>query len=302
MTAAANSPTLHCMVGVDASVLSFPLFQHFLRHYVSQGVSHVVLDLHSNAGDAARIRLFRETAEATGAVIRHVIEGAYTSHSNHTALVNSFLADYGAESRWCLLVDADELVVFPGGVRAFLSACDAHDRNVVVGTLTDRFSLDNPFPVIGPEDSLDELFPWAYPLTRRIRGGLDRKVVAVRGRFSCVEGKHRLVEERSRVIARERTVSRLTDLLRHDGWRERLVQWHLDNEPTSPGIRRWRGRLAVHHFAWDATLRHKMEVRAGMPGLTHRPEIERVLAFVRHPNPSSLLKRHLLRPARIERS
>lgn len=289
---------LHSFVGVDEDIYDVHLFRHFLEHYAAQGIDAFVFDLHSNVGAEDRIALFRSMLSGYPAEVRNIVVGPYTSHLNHIDYVNRFLADHGAPDRWCVLVDADEFVEFPGGAGPFLDACASEGCNVVIGNLVDRLSLDPPFPAVRPDEPLGAQFPWSYPLTRQIRRGVDRKVVAVRGRFSCVEGKHRLIEEPPGLAERERTFMRLVDRIPNPEWRSRLARRFRDREPQAKGIRRCATRLRVHHFAWDAVLLRKMQRRARMPGLTHPTEIRNVLAFVTGPAPlERRLRRHLLMPA-----
>jgi hypothetical protein len=291
--------TLHAFVGVDEHVGSLPLFRLFLRHYRDIGVERFVLDLHSERADAARLDAFRAEAEAGGATIRHIVFGPYTAHRNHKESVHSFMAEYGQDDAWCLLADADEFVKFPTNAVEFLHERTREGCNLVIGNLLDRLSLDPPFPPIDDARTVDELFPWSYPLTRQIRRGVDRKVVAFRGRFSCAEGRHRLVDEPEGLPERERAFKRCVDYIESERIRARLHRLYHRWEPTRDGIHRWRGRLEVHHVAWDDRVRTRMELRACMPGLTHADEIANVLRFVQLPDPATVLHAHLLQRAAL---
>lgn len=292
--------TLYSFVGVDRSVTAAPLFRKFLDFHQAQGIDRFVLDLHTGVGDLARVEEFAAIGRRAGARIRHVVSEPYSSVLNHLPHLNSFMQEYGSADAWCVALDSDEFVRFPVAAPDFLGRCDACGCNLVAGTLIDRFSCDAPFGTITDDSRLDDLFPVSYPLTRRVRRGWDRKIVAFKGRFTAIEGRHALVEEGGRFLPiAEKAFLNATDRIAPRALRRSLRHAYPYLEPRSRSIRRWKGRLEVHHIAWDSVLKRKMEARRTEPGCTYRQEILNVLAFVERADPTGMLKRHLIEPAAI---
>jgi hypothetical protein len=293
--------TLHSLVGVDASITNIELLRKFLCYYRTQGIQEIVLDLQTNRDDNARIQLFSHVAADYGAIVRTVIREPFSSHLLHTPVLNRFLAEYSDPNRWCVMADADEFIRFPNGADRFFESCTARGFNVIHGTFVDRLSTEPPFPPIDADHSLDSMFPFTYPLTRQIRGGWDRKVVAIKGRLTGVsgplyEGRHALDERTGWGTAmREARMLKLTDAIRVRRVREGLRTAYYRFEPSLPGILSYPGRLEIHHFAWDSVLKDKVSARLETDSNnTHPREYLQVLEFVRSQNPYRLLKPYLL--------
>lgn len=298
--------TLHSFVGVDPDVTNASLFRKLLAYYRGIEIDRIVLDLHSNSNNTARLELFSSIAREFQAEVRGIVTAPYSSHLVHTPHMNSFVREYGNERDWCLLVDGDEFVRFPGRPAEFLSRCTERGDNVVVGNFVDRLSVDSPFPQINDEDRLDTLFPYSYPATRQIRGGWDRKIVALRGKFLSIDGpfydgRHALDQRRGYATAtREARMLKLTDRVRSKNLRElaRILFYRM--EPKLPGVRPYPERLEVHHFAWDSVLMNKVKARLRNDEKnTHPVEFTRVMCFIEAVPPTRMLKPYLLERATL---
>ncbi|HKY64537.1 MAG TPA: glycosyltransferase family 2 protein [bacterium] len=287
--------TLYALVGVDPHILNFALFRKFLEHYRASGIRDFIFDLHTGRGDMAKVAEYRALAESHGAVIRHVVDEPFSVKDLQFRLLNSLVQELSGSNHWCLPVDSDEFIKFPGGdAVAFFAECDRGGYNAVIGNLLDRFSLDPPFAEIDEARSLDELFPWAYPLTRLIRKGWDRKVVAFKGRFTLINGHHGLDREFGRIAAQlEYSFLNLVDRFRSARLRRFFRRVYPYLEFPAPGIRRWPGRLEIHHMAWDSLLREKMIARLQLKGRALR-EYHNVLRFLDEADLGRRLRGHLL--------
>jgi hypothetical protein len=291
---------LYSFVGIDSYVVSISLFRRFLRFYADRGVDGFVFDLQTNDDDKeGRLAAFSAIVREFGGRIRHVVREPYSAHGNHTDYTNSFIRQFADGRQWCLLADTDEFVDLPEGAAAFLDRCDKSGVNVVVGNLLDRYSADGTFPEITDDQRLDDLFPLGYPMTRQIREGCDRKVVAVKERCTIVPGRHAFEEEGGiRAAVRESEFLAIVDRLGDSATRSVLRQLYSFLEPDLPLLRKWQGRVDVHHFAWDAGVLQKMAARTGEPDCVYLDEVLNVLAFARDPDYSRLLP-HLVRRDRL---
>jgi hypothetical protein len=290
--------TLYSFVGVDPPVVDVELFRRFLAYYDALGIESFVFDFQTNSDlNEGRLEDFRSIAEQFNAQIAHVVREPYMAHANHVSYMNQFIREYGTTREWCILADSDEFIELPGGARTFLRQCDDQGVNLVVGRLFDRFAGDGTFPVIRADLPLDEQFPMAYPLTRLIRTGLDRKVVALKGQLALTIGRHAVDDEGGlRAAVRESQFAAIVDEIAEPFARSLVERLYPFLEPEVPGIRKWLGRVKVHHFAWDSTLRKKMEARMHEPGCEYLVEIANVLSFIAAPDPSQLTP-HLLERA-----
>lgn len=292
--------TLYSFVGVDHYVVSPALFRKFLAFHQKSGIGQVVLDLHTNHSDYARVNTFAAIASEYNAQIRAVIDEPYVAHGNHTDCINSFMEEYGNEETWCLMADCDEFIKFPSPAPAFFQACDLSGCNVVAGTMVDRISPQRPFADITDDEALDALFPFAYPLTRQVRGGWDRKIVAFKGRFRCISGRHALHSlEGAETPRREKAVFDLVDRIKSSKARNFVKSLFLKCSNYGKGVALYHQRLELHHFAWDSLLKKKMEARRAEPECIYSHEIQRVLQFTERSDLSSALKPHLLEPTII---
>jgi hypothetical protein len=273
--------TLHSFVGVDPEIVNIHLFRHFCSYYRRIGVDALVFDLQSNWANEARFQAFRAVAEEFGAEIRNIVRERYASRGNQLDYTNSFMREHTDD--WCLLADVDEFIRFPMPLAQFFRQCDRVGANLVRGRLIDRIARDFSFPEIG-EGSLDEMFPLAYPMTRHIRQGTDRKIVAYRGRFTSNEGHHGFAEESG--FWTTKWPARFVKLTRFPlGILPRAIRPHACPFGKS---------LEVHHFAWDSLLREKMEDRK-LTKIDHLPELVNVLAYVSRSDRRDMLDANLLR-------
>ena len=263
-----------------------------------------MLDLQTNSQDGARVDEFSRIAHSFGAEIRGVINEPYSAHLVQIPRINDFLRESVGTNDWALLADADEFIEFPTKLNEFLKIADRRSQNLLLGTMIDRLSLSPAFPVVSNDRSLDDTFPFAYPLTRQIRRGWDRKIVAIRG--SAVralggqllhEGRHALATSRDYAAAeREVRMDKLVDLI-PSRWIGGAMRAMLPRRGViSDGVRPRGGRLRVHHFAWDSLLREKMETRLRVDsGGTYPLELRKVLKFINAASPREHLRPWLLR-------
>jgi hypothetical protein len=296
----ASPVELHAFVGCDENVTDIALFRRFLAYYRDIGCSSIALDLQTNANATSRLNLFRRTANDAGAVVREVITEPYSAHLVHIAAINSFLVDAAARrDAWFILADADEFVEFPRPPAVFLEVLRRRGVNMVLGTMLDRFSAAPMCPPVSEDRSLDETFPLAYPLTRQIRRGWDRKIVAIHSSAIRILGDQPLHEGRHCISTtsdyeateREVRIDKVLDLLPS----RRLGAFLRASVPRSPprmhGVRPWPHRLVIHHFAWDAVLHRKMETRLAVDGGgTYPVEVINVVRFLRDARPLSRLR------------
>ena len=297
--ARSNVIMLYSFVGIDSYVVSISLFRRFLRFYADQGVDAFVFDFQTNDNDReGRLPAFSAVVREFDGRISHIVREPYRAHENQVAYTNSFIRQFADGRQWCLLADSDEFIDLPDGAAAFLDRCDKSNADIVVGDLLDRFSAEG-FPEITDNERLDDLFPLGYPLTRRIREGCDRKVVAVKKRCTVVPGRHAVEEEGGVGVAvRETEFLALLDEVEDGATRSVLRDVYPFLEPDLVGLRKWQGRVDVHHFAWDAGVFKKMEARTREPDCEYLDEVQNVLAFVRDPDYSRLLP-YLMRRDRL---
>lgn len=204
------------------------------------------------------------------------------------------------------MADGDEFIRFPSSPEEYLARCAGLGCNVVVGNFVDRISIVAPFPQITESERLDDLFPYGYPATRQIRGGWDRKVVALRGKFLSIEGpfydgRHALGQKSGYATAtRDARMLKLTDCLRSRALRRLVRNLYSRWESAPPEVRQDGERLEVHHFAWDSVLRDKVQARLRHDANnTHPLEFTKVMAFIEATPPTRMLKAHLLEQTAI---
>ena len=286
---------LHSFVGVDPDVTALPAFKKFLRHYAELGVTEFVLDFHTNTDDFARVAQFSDAARAFRCTVRNVISEPYLATGNHLHHVNAFIRDYCSAGDWCLMADTDEFIKFPVPIQEFLDARDAAGDRVLVGHLIDRISGEGTFPEITERSELDDLFPFQYPLTLLVRGGWTRKVVALKAMSETTAGRHALVDEGPSAAAAEHAFLRRvyrTGIPLFVRCVRPLYPWIARRRSALP---RWRGRVEVHHFAWDHLRHAKMMALRSDFRCEYPSEVENVLRFLDAPLPLTLLDMAFLR-------
>lgn len=290
---------LHSFVGVDEDVLDINLFRHFLRYHREVGVDRIEIDLQSNVGDGARIDAFVRIARDYGAEINDIVHTPYVGAGNHLDYMCRFVARHTGRGDWLLLADVDEFAAIPRPFPDFFRKVDAKGCNIVLGELLDRFAVSDQLPPVDPIRSLDEQFPYAYPLTSLVRRGWTRKVVAFKGPMTPIPGHHAMQEEGG--FDQHRRYARY--LRRIDRWtgpplRDILRRIYFLTDPKSTGIRPYSRRIDVHHFAWDGLLAAKMKKRVKTDS-KDSAEMLRVLRFVEDPGRLLQLRSSLLRHAVI---
>ena len=183
------------------SVLAFVVLRneetrlpYFLRHYRAMGVGHFfVVDNASDDGSRALL-------EGQSDVSIWETNGSYRSSRFGVDWVNRLLATYGHD-RWCLTVDADELLVLPsrfgGDLSALVRALEAAGHIGMGALMLDMIPKEalgsKPYhPEDNPIETLDYFDPGPYRSERQAplnnlwtQGGIrERKFFADRPRRS----------------------------------------------------------------------------------------------------------------------
>jgi Glycosyl transferase family 2 len=169
------------------------LLGHFLRHYARAGIAQFFIALPPEWKGAAALFLDRYNI-----TLCHGLD-VEDSLLGGAAAVCEMRKRYQQEGEWVVIVDLDEFVEFPGGIRAVTAAADRVGANIVRGIMLDRFARDGQPAEFGPGAELGALYPIKSRFIRNVMGGCDYKGVLVKGPLkpAAGAGHHRFDDERT---------------------------------------------------------------------------------------------------------
>jgi hypothetical protein len=220
------------------------LWPHFLRHYLSIGVTRMFVSVEP------RLAPMVKTA-AVGAPVEFVTNlDAAESIEGGTDAVTRMRDRFADPDDWVVLTDLDEFQVHPGGLRATVDAADAEGANVVRGYMIDRVATDGQLKPVNPHDDLWSVFPEKAYLTALLQGGLSYKCAVVKNH-----------------LASGRTAEGLS-----------LAHHHMQGERLASRT------VEIHHFKWNAEALTRLQLAIDRTRAAGQPfwvEYERVLDHLR---------------------
>lgn len=138
----------------------------FVPHYLALGVdSFHIVDNGSTDGTADLLSAWPE-------VTVHVRHDSFRASRSGTAWLNELRARHGV-GHWCLFVDADEMLVYPGWPEVLLPDLAARmqrrGQRCMIAPMIDMFNAEDPFfRSIGPAERPLDAFPDFLPGLMRI--------------------------------------------------------------------------------------------------------------------------------------
>jgi len=224
------------------------LLRAFVRHYLSLGVSDVLLGFHFTdrvPADAAA-QLLEVSREEAGEP-RHVSRGPWGEQSNGE-IRDRLRAEAGPG--WHVIADSDEFHHYPVSLTETIAEAEAAGRATVEGLLYDRVSRTGELLAPDAGRSLDDTYPLGGFVTHDLVSGDSRKVLIARSELVLSSGNHWVPGLRS-------------------------------GAPEAPP-------LPVHHFKWRAGCQQYLAARMADFAASTRPaevsmreECGRVLAHLR---------------------
>lgn len=207
---------------------SFPLFRHWVRHYLGYGFrpEDWLLSLFSSHPDDNII-------EVTGWLRQQGIEvqSAVMNSSQHIPQAQEaeylrLRADLPPEE-WVVIVDADEFIEFPDSAPTFFSDLDQLGFNAARGYLVDRHAPGYRLAEVNDTNLFDQ-FPMRSSVSRNVANAIVAKMCGFKNRFTVSLGHHWIEDPDGAV---------------------RL------NQPDMP----------VHHFKWTRGLLNRLQRTMALP-------------------------------------
>lgn len=151
----------------------------FVRHYLSIGVTEFhIVDNGSTDGTVARLEAYAEVT------VHHRSDG-FSAAKFGVSWLNALRAEYGA-GEWCIFVDADEMLVYPGwpqlALPELLERMARRGQSCLVGPMIDMFDARAPFEALVAEgQSPLDAYPDYMPDNLRIVGADRFPFIGFRG-------------------------------------------------------------------------------------------------------------------------
>lgn len=151
------------------------LLPYFLEYYRRKGVDKFLLLAHGSI------------PSVSNDIIWQPVNEPYKNGHRDNELLTHFKQLYLGANDWFLPVDLDEFVWLPE-FKNVHSWCG--DWDYVPGIFIDRIARDGRIHEIRKNESLDEQFPLAAPITRILCGGCPDKVSFARADVETSSGHH----------------------------------------------------------------------------------------------------------------
>ena len=95
-----------------------------------------------------------------------------------------------APNEWWIVLDDDELQVYPKDIRSIIEQCERKGYDFVTGGFLDRIGKDGTFPVVTRETNIHKAFPLAGFFRYPMSGACPNKVTLMKGYQEVSPGQH----------------------------------------------------------------------------------------------------------------
>jgi len=239
---------IHLVTVIEETRL--PWLPQFVQHYRALGVDRFLITLHidSRRGMNDRRQATCRVEELLASLdlgLVSVLNCAYRPRwiAEHHNLVRR---GFTGQDDWIVWADIDEFQEYPEPLRTIIRNSVELGFGQVQGKFLDRVADGGRLAPFNPSQPIWSQYPLGAPITRRILGGLDTKVVASRADLEIGVGQHFLLSESARVYPKE---------------------------------------VTIHHFKWDASVCDRLATRIGADYRRHHgdwKESQRILEHIRH--------------------